>query len=169
MTAIPRPTVPFAAALSLALSLAATPARADLAAGMFAYDQGDYATALAEWTPLAETGDPTAQALLGLMYRGNPGMAADDATSADWYRRAAEQGHPHAQYNLGLAYLAGRGVEQDDIAAYMWLDLAARGIPISPDGTNSASQRRDALAAGMSAADIAEATRRSDIWTTSAK
>lgn len=168
MIAALRLTLPVAAAFGL-FAILATPARADLATGMFAYDQGDYATALAEWTPLAESGDPTAQALLGLMYRGNPGMAADEATSTGWYRRAAEQGHPHAQYNLGLAYLAGRGVEQDDVAAYMWLDLAAKGIPKSPDGTNTASQRRDALAAGMSAAEVAEAKRQSESWVATAK
>lgn len=157
------------AVMLLAALLAAAPARADLADGMFAYDQGDYATALAEWTPLAENGDPTAQALLGLMYRGTPGMAADDAVSAAWYRRAAEQGHALAQYNLGLAYLAGRGVPRDDIAAHMWLDLAAGGIPTGPDGSSTASQRRDALAARMSAAEIAEARRRSENWTAAAK
>lgn len=168
MIAALRLTLSFAAAIGLFVFLAA-PARADLATGMFAYDQGDYATALAEWTPLAESGDATAQSLLGLMYRGNPGMAADETVSTGWYRRAAEQGHAHAQYNLGLAYLAGRGVDQDDVAAYMWLDLAAQGIPTSPDGTNTASQRRDALAAGMSAAEIAEAKRQSESWTTAAK
>lgn len=167
MIAALRLTLPIAA-ISLFMSMAA-PARADLATGMFAYDQGDYATALAEWTPLAEGGDATAQSLLGLMYRGNPGMAADDVTSTEWYRRAAEQGHAHAQYNLGLAFLAGRGVGQDDVAAFMWLDLAARGIPTSPDGTNTASQRRDALAAGMSASEIAEAKRQVESWTTAAK
>lgn len=154
--------------ISLAL-LPAPPARADLAAGMFAYDQGDYATAMAEWKPLAEQGDPTAQGLLGLLYRGTPGTPADEAESVRWYRLAAEQGHPHAQYNLGLAYLAGRGVEQDDIAAYMWLDLAAHGIPTGPDGTNSASQRRDALAARMSPSDIAEAARQAENWTATAQ
>lgn len=152
--------------LALALLvLTALPARADLAAGMLAYDQGDYATALAEWTPLAEAGDPTAQALLGLMYRGTPGIQADNAVSTGWYRRAAEQGHPHAQYNLGLAYQSGRGVEQDNVAAHMWLDLAARAIPTGPDGTNAASQRRDALAAQMTPAEIAEATRQAESWT----
>ena len=48
----------------LAALLAAMPARADLAAGMLAYDQGDYATALAEWRPLAKRGDATAREIL---------------------------------------------------------------------------------------------------------
>ena len=144
--------------------LMAAPARADLVDGLSAYDQGDYVTALAEWMPLAENGDAQAQSLLGLLYRGAPGIPSDAAESARWYRRAAEQGHAHAQYNLGLAYQSGRGVPRDDIAAYMWLDVAARGIPTGPDGTNAASQRRDALAADMSAADIAEATRQAESW-----
>ncbi len=169
MLAALRPTLAIAAVLVLMMLPATSPARADLAAGMFAYDQGDYATALAEWTPLAEDGDPTAQALLGLMYRGTPGIQADNAVSADWYRRAAEQGHPHAQYNLGLAYQSGRGVARDDVAAHMWLDLAARGIPTGPDGSNAASQRRDALAIRMTPAEVAEATRQAENWTAAEK
>ncbi len=162
-----RPTLSLGVILAVS-ALAAAPARADLVDGLSAYDQGDYQTALAEWMPLAETGDATAQALLGLLYRGAPGVPSDAVESARWYRAAAEQGHAHAQYNLGLAYLSGSGVEQDDIAAYMWLDVAARGIPKGPDGSNAASQRRDALAAGMTAADIAEATRRAESWMASA-
>jgi len=170
LPATSRRVTPIALAFATLLAiLNATRAHADLATGMFAYDQGDYTTALAEWTPLAEDGDPTAQALLGLMYRGTPGLQADNAVSAGWYRRAAEQGHPHAQYNLGLAYQSGRGVEQDDVAAHMWLDLAARGIPTSPDGSNAASQRRDALAAQMTPAEITEATRQADSWTADEK
>ena len=156
------------ALLTLAAMLTALPARADLVDGLSAYDQGDYETALAEWMPLAENGDAQAQSLLGLLYRGAPGIQGDAAESVRWYRLAAEQGHAHAQYNLGLAYQSGSGVTQDDIAAYMWLEVAARGIPLGPDGTNAASQRRDALAAQMSAADIAEATRRADNWTAAA-
>lgn len=149
--------------------LIAPPARADLVDGLAAYDQGDYETALAEWMPLAEGGDAQAQSLLGLLYRGVPGIPGDAAESVRWYQLAAEQGHAHAQYNLGLAYQSGQGIARDDIAAYMWLEVAARGIPMGPDGTNAASQRRDALAAGMSAADIAEATRQAESWMAAAK
>ena len=165
----PRSTVLISLSVAALLALGGTaPARADLVDGLSAYDQGDYETALAEWMPLAEGGDATAQALLGLLYRGAPGLPGDAMESARWYRAAAEQGHAHAQYNLGLAYLSGSGVEQDDIAAFMWLDVAARGIPKGPDGTNAASQRRDALAARMTAADIAEATRQAESWMASA-
>ena len=159
-----RPALMFPVVLAISALLTAIPARADLVDGLSAYDQGDYETALAEWMPLAETGDATAQSLLGLLYRGVPGIPGDAVESARWYQLAAEQGHAHAQYNLGLAYQSGSGVAQNDVAAYMWLAVAARGIPRGPDGTNAASQRRDALAARMSAADIAEATRQAERW-----
>ncbi len=164
-----RPGFLFTAIPAFAVLLFALSARADIVDGLSAYDQGDYETALAEWAPLAEGGDATAQALLGLLYRGAPGLTADAEQSARWYRAAAEQGHAHAQYNLGLAYQSGTGVAQDDVAAYMWLDVAARGIPLGPDGTNAASQRRDALATRMSAADLAEATRRAENWVAAAQ
>ena len=42
---------------------------ADLQKGRDAYKREDYATALKEWTPLAEQGDADAQYNLGFMYR----------------------------------------------------------------------------------------------------
>ena len=43
------------------LFVLAAPARADLQAGLDAYERGDYDTALKEWRPLAEQGDGGAQ------------------------------------------------------------------------------------------------------------
>jgi TPR repeat protein len=40
---------------------------ADFQKGLTAYDSGDYATALREWTPLAEQGYADAQYNLGVM------------------------------------------------------------------------------------------------------
>jgi hypothetical protein len=40
---------------------------ADYQKGLAAYEQGDFATALREWEPLAEQGDADAQHKLGLM------------------------------------------------------------------------------------------------------
>ena len=45
-------------------------------AGLQAYDAGDFATALKEWTPLAEQGDADAQNKLGVMYLPWPSRAA---------------------------------------------------------------------------------------------
>ena len=41
---------------------------ADFQAGFAAFQKGDYAAALREWTPLAEQGDAKAQNNLGVMY-----------------------------------------------------------------------------------------------------
>ena len=93
--------------------------------GMTAYGAGDYATALAEWRPLAEQGDAAAQHNLGVMYDEGKGVPQDDAEAVKWYRRAAEQGLADAQYNLGQMYRKGTGVPQDHVTAHMWLNLAA--------------------------------------------
>lgn len=47
--------------------------------GLRAAQEGDFATALKEWTPLAEQGDAAAQFNLGLMYATGQGVPQDDA------------------------------------------------------------------------------------------
>ena len=98
---------------------------ADFQKGYAAYKRGDYATALREWTPLAEQGIARAQSNLGLMYRQGHGVPQDDKTAVKWYTLAAEQGYATAQYNLGWMYDTGRGVPQDDKTAVKWYRLAA--------------------------------------------
>lgn len=114
------------AGIVVAITLAlAGPAPGDFAEGLEAFDGGDYATALSEWKPLAESGDPHAQVALAWLYRGGLGVPQDDSKAALWYRRAAEQGHAVAQLNLGEMYLTGQGVSRDLVQAYAWLSLAA--------------------------------------------
>jgi hypothetical protein len=105
---------------------------ADYTAGLIAYEQGDYATALREWTPLAERGIPEAQFKLGILYGQGLGVAQNETDTLQWYRQAAEQGYAAAQYNLGIHYLLGKGVAQDDAEAARWLSRAAeQGIPLA--------------------------------------
>jgi len=47
---------------------------ADFQAGLAAYNQGDYATALKEWRPLAEQGYAPAQFNLGFLYDNGYGV-----------------------------------------------------------------------------------------------
>ena len=94
---------------ALVVSLAA-PAWADFDDGLAAYNRGDFATALVEFTPLAEQGVAAAQYILGVMYRKGQGVAQHDAEAVKWYRLAAEQGHTFAQSNLGFMYDKGHGV-----------------------------------------------------------
>ena len=54
--------------LAFLMTLSAPVAAQDFQKGLDAAQTGDYATALQEWTPLAEAGDANAQYNLGLMY-----------------------------------------------------------------------------------------------------
>jgi hypothetical protein len=112
------------AGLLVALAVAA-PARADFEAGVAAARAGDYATALREWRPLAESGNRDAQFNLGLLYENGLGIDRDGAEAARWYRLAAEQNDRTAQAYLGEMYAQGLGVERDDIEALRWYKTAA--------------------------------------------
>jgi uncharacterized protein len=61
----------------------------DFQKGETAYERGDFATALREWTPLAEQGDAGIQSLLGSMYNEGKGVPQDYKTAMKWYRLAA--------------------------------------------------------------------------------
>ncbi len=93
------------------------------------------------------------------------GLAAYDrgdyaAALREW-RPLAEQGHAMAQTFLGVMYSKGQGVPQDYVLAHMWFDLAAwpgqslRDLVIKD---------REAVAAWMTPAQIAEAQRLAREW-----
>ena len=65
----------------------------DFQKGFAAYKAGDYATALQEWTPLAEAGYEVAQYNLAVMYDDGKGVLQDYKEAVKWYRLAAEQGY----------------------------------------------------------------------------
>ena len=112
--------------LALAIMALAVPADAgSYEDGLAAYNQGDYATALRLWRPLAEQGHAEAQFNLGLVYGMGQGVPQDDAEAVKWFRMAAEQGIAEAQNNLGSMYYDGRGVPQDDTEAVKWYRKAA--------------------------------------------
>ena len=94
---------------ALLLLAASSSVAADFAAGVEAYERGDYATALREFRPLAEQGDAAAQFNLGLMYANGEGVPEDDIQAVFWWRQAAEQGDADAQLNLGVMYSLGEG------------------------------------------------------------
>ena len=173
----------------LLLSVALSPLSwsADFEKGFSAYTNGDYETALREWTPLAEQGDASAQYNLGFMYDNGEGVPQDDATAVKWYTRAAEQGDASAQYNLGVMYYNGDGVPQDGVTAVKWFTRAAeqgdadaqvnlgvmyvKGEGVLQDdvyahlwfniaaslGNESAKKGRDSIVQRMTPADISKA------------
>lgn len=91
---------------------AAMPALADVKAGVDAWQQGDYARAVAEWRPLAQAGDPDAQFNLGQAYKLGRGVPVDLPVAMEWFRKAAAQGHERASDNYGLL-LFQQGRRQD--------------------------------------------------------
>ena len=116
----------FLATLLISFSLISFPSwAADFDKGVAAYQSGDYATALREWTPLAEQGYAEAQYNLGLMYKAGQGVPQDYKTAVKWFSLAAEQGDAGAQLALGNRYYNGEGVPQDYKTAAKWFSLAA--------------------------------------------
>lgn len=93
--------------------------------GRSAARAGNYAAAIKEWRPLAESGHVRAQFNLGALYEGGLGVQKNMPAAANWYSRAADKGHARAQYNLGIMYLEGRGVTRDDTKAADLLRKAA--------------------------------------------
>ena len=142
---------------ALVMALAA-PVRADFDHGAAAAIKGDFATALAEFRPLAEAGHPKAQNNLGIMYQYGHGLARDLAEAQRWYRKAAEQGLAAAHFNLGVLYMEGEGGTRDLVQAYLWLSLAAEA------GDESAGDSLARLGGEMSAEQVAEARRRLRQW-----
>jgi len=78
-----------------------------------------------------------------------------------WYRLAAEQGLARAQHKLGTMYSRGPAVHY--VSSYMWLNLAASGMPPG-ENRDVAVEQRDAIAAKMTPAQIAEAQRLAREW-----
>ena len=112
------------ALVALLVSLPAG-ARAGFAEAVRAYEAGDYATAFAEWLPLAEGGDPAAERNIGHLYRMGWSVPQDFEEAADWYQRAAEKGFARAQANLANMYLRGQGRARDYAMAVEWFRRAA--------------------------------------------
>ena len=132
---------------------------------MYATGRGapqDYAQALAWRRKAADQGDATAQFSLGIMYRQGQGAPQDFAQAAMWTRKAADQGHAGAQLSLGLMRRDGQGAPRDDVQAYMWFNLASRAT--ESDLRIRGTENRDALAAKMTPAEIAEAQRMASEW-----
>ncbi|HWU02693.1 MAG TPA: SPOR domain-containing protein [Novosphingobium sp.] len=120
--------------------LLATPALADVKAGVDAWWRGDqatrqgdnataareFATAVREWQPLADKGDADAQFNLAQAYKLGRGAPQDLTRAELLYAKAASQGHMQAADNYGLL-LFQRGQHE---AALPYVKTAAeRGDP----------------------------------------
>jgi len=116
MIPIPTRRLLLALAMMIAIAftiLAASPARADSAAGMAALKVGYFSRAHALLLLEAEIGDPAAQYEIGRMLDSGRGAGVDTAAAVTWFRAAAEQGHARAQHALGTYYEEGKELAQD--------------------------------------------------------
>ena len=102
-----------------------------LNAGLAALKREHYATALRSWLPLAEAGDPEAQANVGYMYEEGLGVSQQLDVAVGWYEKAAASGSMQANHNLGMIFAEGRGTPQSWVRALRYFDEAASDIPAS--------------------------------------
>lgn len=108
----------------LGVLLCGLPLRADVAAGMRAFQNKDYKAAFNEWRKAAETGQPEAEFDLGVLYAQGLGVARDLTQAEQWYRKAADQGNAEAEFALGQMYSLGWGVPRDEADAMRWFQMA---------------------------------------------
>lgn len=93
-------------------------ARADeLATGIKAWEQRDFATAQTIFTKLANAGNPEAQLLLGEMYGYGEGVPEDTAQAERWLGQARSGGHKDAAESLNN--VRQRAARKDEIARYV--------------------------------------------------
>jgi len=118
-------TITIIPALLFSLFLETPSHSADFDKGLTAAQNGDFATALKEWEPLAEQGLAKAQFNLGVMHEYGDGVPQDYKEAVRLYRLAADQGFAKAQFNLGVMYEYGHGVPQDYKEAVRLYRLAA--------------------------------------------
>jgi TPR repeat protein len=135
---------------------------ASLRQGVSAFSRQDYVKASGIFIPLAEQGDPAAQAYLGFMFETGRGVPQNYGEAAMWYRRSAEQGYGAAQYFLGLLYDKGFGVPRDVVEASKWLNLSTAAA--SPQERERRARIRDAVTTKMSLTELARSRERALEW-----
>jgi len=75
---------------------------------------------------LANSGNATAEEILGLEYLDGNGEPVNEAEGAKWLERAASQGQAVAAYRLGTLYERGQGVPANPAKAVQWYSQAAK-------------------------------------------
>jgi TPR repeat protein len=114
--------LPFSLCVFTVLLGVACSGETDDASAKRAYREKDYATAVKEFTVLAEQGNSDSQLFLGKMYMMGEGVPKDSDLAIKWLRAAAVHGNADAQFFLGSMYL----LPQRDIGEGLkWLRLSA--------------------------------------------
>ena len=121
------------ALLAAALLLSPALAHAGWEDGLAAYQRSDWTTAARELRPLAEAGDPRAQARYGRLLLEGLGIPKNEAEGVRLLRAAADRDDADAEVWLANALSRGRGgLSPDPAAAAALLQRAAdQGLPIA--------------------------------------
>lgn len=101
----------------LCLTVCATARADELATGIKAWEQRDFATAQTIFTKLANAGNPEAQLLLGEMYGYGEGVPEDAAQAERLLGQARAGGHKDAAESL--ANVRQRALRKDEIKNYL--------------------------------------------------
>ena len=96
----------------------------------------------------AESGDATAQLMLGNLYAEGRGVETDFSEAAKWFHRAADQGNANAQYALGIIYSGGHMGPVDLAEGYVWFCIAAKS------GVEIANEDCDILAGDLTSEEL---------------
>lgn len=145
-------------ALILLICQLSYPASAGFYEGLIAAQKEDWDTALAEWLPIANEGNPGAQSNIGNMYAHGLGVEKDIIEAYRWHLLAANQSVTKSMVFVGLALSQGLGVEKNMIQAATWL-LAAERL-----GSYSATEAYGAIKRDLLPNQIEEATRLAEAW-----
>ena len=146
---------------AVALAMMASPALADVKAGVDAWGRGEYDAAVKQWRDPALKGDPDAQFNMGQAYKMGRGVKADLNVALDWYKRAAVQGHLQAADSYGhllhyrnripeaLPYLQASADRGDPRAQYLLGTELFNGVHIAKDWVRAYALMTRASSAGM--------------------
>jgi len=95
-----------------------------------AYDAGHYKTAFTSAMKRAESGDPTAQTLIAMLYIEGRSVIQDANRAMYWYARAADAGDPQAQLRYGIDIYNGIHVPKDQQKGEEYIRKATEaGVP----------------------------------------
>lgn len=149
---------------AMVLLASATPAFADVKAGVDAWSRGEYEAAVKQWRDPAIKGDPDAQFNMGQAYKMGRGVKTDLNVALDWYKKAAAQGHLQAADSYGhllhyqgkipeaLRYLQASADRGDPRAQYLLATELFNGVHISKDWVRAYALMTRASSAGMAPA-----------------
>ena len=120
----------------------------------WAYEAGDYTTAINLWRPLAEQGNALAQMIIGIMYEDGQGLARDLVRAHMWLNLAGANGNKDARRSRDriARQLTPAQVATAQKLAREWAKKYGQGV--TSDNAETLRGRRQAAARGDAGAQF---------------